>query len=128
MIERKEDFFRIWLLQIIMLYQRREKITLWDKIFVARCNTIRVSWETKKEYGLNYRKKYIEEFVCGTLLFWVHALLSMSLCVAFFVFFLPLPKWRNWCMAPIRIHNIAMGGILCDELSKIWKSLKPFAI
>ena len=32
---------------------------------VVRCNIIRASWETKKE-RLNYRKKYIEEFVWGT--------------------------------------------------------------
>ena len=44
--------------------------------FVACCNTIRASWETKKE-RLSYRKKYIEEFVWGISLFWLHALILL---------------------------------------------------
>ena len=71
------------------------------------------------------------KFVWGTSIFWLHALLYMSLwslCVAFLVYSLPLLKWCTWWMAPIKIHNIAMGGILCDDImnerSKIWKSLK----
>ena len=39
----------------------------------------------------------------------------------------PLPKWRTHWMGPIKIHNIVMGGILCNgimsERLKIWKSL-----
>ena len=95
--------------------------------FVARCNIIRVSWETKKEQRLSYWKNYIKEFVRGTSLLWLHALFPMSLFLAFFIYPLPLPKWRTCWMAPIKIHNIAMGGILCNEIlnerSKIWKSL-----
>ena len=26
----------------------------------------------------------------------------------------PIPKWRTCWMVPIKIHNIVMGGILCD--------------
>ena len=48
-------------------------------LFVARCNTIRASWKTKKG-RLSYRQKYIEEFMWGITLFWLHALLSMSFC------------------------------------------------
>ena len=44
----------------------------------------------------------------------------------------PLPKWRTWQMASIKIYNITMGGILCDvimsERSKVWKFLKSLAI
>ena len=40
---------------------------------------------------------------------------------------LPLPKWRTYWMVLIKTHNIAMCGILCDEIMskrpKIWKSL-----
>ena len=71
------------------------------------------------------KKNCIEEFVWGTSLFSLHAFLSMSLFIAFFVYSLPLSKWRTcW----IKIHNIAIEGILSDDimskLSKIWKSLK----
>ena len=62
-------------------------------LFVARCNIIRASWETKNKQRLSHRKKYIEEFVWAKSLFWLHTLLSMSLSVAFFVYSLPLPKW-----------------------------------
>ena len=59
----------------------------------------------------------------GHHVFWVRALLTMSSFVAFFVYSLPLTKWGNCWMTPIKIHNIAMAGILCDdimsELSKI---------
>ena len=48
-------------------------------VFVARCNTIRTSWGTKKK-RLSYRRNCIEEFVWGISLFWLHALLSMSFC------------------------------------------------
>ena len=62
-------------------------------LIVAGCNIIRASWETKME-RLSYRKKYIEEFVRWTSHFWLHALLSMSVFVAFFVCSLHLPKCR----------------------------------
>ena len=83
-------------------------------LFVGHCNIIKASWETKKE-RLSYRKKYIEGFVRGTSLFWLHVLLSMSFFVAFPVYSLPLPKWRTCWMSHIKIHNIAMVGILCDD-------------
>ena len=83
-------------------------------LLLAHSNISRASWETKKE-RFSYRKKYIWEFAWGTSLFWLHAFLSMSLSVAFFVFFLPLPKEATCWMTPIKIHNIAMVGILCDD-------------
>ena len=69
-------------------------------------------------------KKYIEKFVWRTCLtarppFYVTF-------VAFFIYSFPLPKWRTCWVAPIKMHNIAMGDILCDDLSersKIWKYL-----
>ena len=59
-------------------------------LFVTHCNIFRASWETKKK-RLSNAKKYIEEF----------ALLSMSLFAACFI---------------IKIHNIAMGSILCGDI------------
>ena len=94
-------------------------------LFVARCNIIRASSDTKKE-RYSYSKKYIEEFVWEKSLFWLNTFLSMSFFY-FFVYFLLLPKWRTCLMFPIKIHTIAMGGILCDDIMsqrlKIWKSL-----
>ena len=47
--------------------------------------------------------------------------------VAFFVYYLPLPKRRTCWMVTIKIYNIAMVGVLCDdtmsEWPKIWQSL-----
>ena len=83
-------------------------------LLVAHCNISRASWETKME-RLSYRKKYTGEFAWGTSLFWLHTVLSMSLSVAFFVFSLPLPKEPTCWMAAIKIHNIAMVSILCDD-------------
>ena len=51
----------------------------WSALFVAYCNIVIASWETGKE-RLSYRKRYIEEFVWGIPLFWLHALLFMSFC------------------------------------------------
>ena len=81
---------------------------------VALCNINRASCETKKE-RLNYRKKYIEECVWGTSLFWLHAPLSMSFFVAFFVYSLPYLKWRTCWMTPM-IHSVVMDVILCDNI------------
>ena len=73
------------------------------------------------------KKKYIKEFVRKASLFWLRTLLSISLFVAFFIYSLTLPKWCTCWMAPIMIHNIAMVGILSNEIMnerlKIWKSL-----
>ena len=44
--------------------------------FIARCNIIRASRETKTE-SLCYKKNYTEEFVWGTSFFWLHALRSI---------------------------------------------------
>ena len=78
-------------------------------------NNIRTSWITKKE-RLSYRKKYKEEFVWGTSLFWLLAFFSMSFFVAFLVYSLLFPKWRICWVAPIKIHNIAIDCILCDDI------------
>ena len=81
-------------------------------LFVARCNTIRASWETKKK-SLSYRKKYIAGFVWGTSLFWLHALLSMSFCC--FLCLLPPTFQVTWLRnGPYKDIHIAMGGILYD--------------
>ena len=96
--------------------------------FVSRCNIIGMLWETKKEQRLSYRKSYIEEFVWRVSLFWLHALLSMKFFVTFFVYSVPFLKWHTCWMDPIKMHNVAMGGILCDDITiseclEIWKSL-----
>ena len=81
---------------------------------------------------MSFRKKYIEEFVWVTSLFWMHTLLSISLFIAFFIYSLHISKWHSCSMVPTKIHNIAMERIQCDyimnERSKIWKSLKYLAI
>ena len=87
-------------------------------LFVAPCTIIRASWETKKE-RFSYPKKYIEKIVWGTSLFWLHSLLSMSLFVAFFVFSLPLPKWRTCLMVPIKIHIIFLWVVFCVMTSRV---------
>ena len=83
-------------------------------LFVACCNTIRGSWETKKE-RLSYRKKYIEEFVWGISLFWLHALLSMSFCC--FLCLLP-PTFQVTCLwnGPYKDIHIAMD-VFCVMIS-----------
>ena len=114
-------------------------------LLLAHCSIIRASWETKKE-RLGHRKKYIKEFVRGTLLFWLYALRHIkefvrgislfwlyALLYLYIIFccflrlLFPLPKWRTCWIAPIKIHDNAMVGILCNdnmsERSKIWQSL-----
>ena len=62
-----------------------------------------------------------------TSFFWLQALLSIMSFVAFFFYSFPFSKGHTRWIAPIKIHNVLTGGILCDdiisELSKIWKSL-----
>ena len=113
-------------MQILYCYFRcAGRFFLGCALFVARCNTIRASWETKNE-RLSYRKKFIEEFVRGISLFRLHALLSMSFC-CFLRLLLPhsqVMPLRNGCY---KDTYIAMGGILCDGIiskrSKTWKSI-----
>ena len=50
----------------------------------------------------------------------MHSLLSMSLFVAFLIYSLPLPKWRTCWMISTKTHNIAMCGILCNEIRSEW--------
>ena len=86
-----------------MIFLRKYHIVISDTLVGSSwicANIIRILWETKKE-RLSYRKKYVEEFVWGIFLFWLHALL-------FFVFLLlssstpsPFPsdvlaEWPLW--------------------------------
>ena len=88
-------------MKILHSYSRyTSRLFLRCVLFVARCNIIRASWETKKE-RLGYRKKYIEEFVPGTSLFWLHAsflcyflLLSSSIILLWMVFCVMI-SWEN---------------------------------
>ena len=101
-------------MQILYSYFRYTgRLFLGYALFVARCNTIRTSWETKKE-RLSYRKKYIEEFVWGISLFWLHAL-SISFC-CFLGYSLLLSKWSACGMAPIKIY-ILLWVVFCVMIS-----------
>ena len=72
------------------------------------------------------RKEYMEEFVWGISLFWLHAPLSVFFCC--FLRVLPpssqVTPLRN---DPYKDRYLTMGGILCDDIiskrSKIWKSI-----
>ena len=63
------------------------QICSWMCFLLAHCIIIRASWETKKK-RLSYRKKYIEEFVWETSLFWLHTLVIFYR----FFFFCLLPS------------------------------------
>ena len=93
--------------------------------FVPHRNTIRISWETKKE-RLSYRKTCIEEFVWGISLFWLHAFLSMSFC-CFLLLLSPPSQVRHLRNGCYKDTHIAMSGILFVDImskrSKTWKSI-----
>ena len=114
--------------QILYSYFRcTVRLFLGCVLFVARRNVIRALWKIMKTEKISYRKNYIEEFVWGTSpLFRLPALLSM-LFVLFFVDSLSLIKWHTCRLGSIKIHNIPVGRILCDDImikgSKVWKSL-----
>ena len=92
-------------MQILYSYFRYTgRLFLGYALFVARCNTIRTSWETKKE-RLSCRTKCIKEFVWGISLFWLHALL--------FVFLLLSSSCR---MATIKMH-ILLWVVFCVMIS-----------
>ena len=140
-------FKHIWIFRYLCIYKQPTSTKKWNfnifvqilysyfrytgrhflgcALFIARCNTIRTSWETKTE-TLSYRKKYIEVFVWGISLLWLRALHSMSFCC--FLCLLALPSQvthlRNGCYKDT--YN-AMSGILCDNTmskqSKIWKPI-----
>ena len=60
-----------------------------------------------------------------TSLFWLHSFFSMSFFAAFFVYSLPLLKWRTCWMTAINIHNIIIGTILFDDIMSEWsKNMK----
>ena len=61
-------------------------------------------WVTEKRTQKNLCEGY--HFFDCTPSFLCHFLL-LSSCTL-------LPKWRTCCMAPIKIYNIAMGGIVCN--------------
>ena len=88
----------------------------WRVLFVPRCNIIRASWETKTE-GLTCRKKVHRRRIRVRNITFLAVHPSYQVIFpAFFVYSLPFPKWRTCWMAPIEIHNIAMGSILCDDI------------
>ena len=129
MLDKQPTLTKWWdcniFVQIVHRYFRYTcRLFLVCTLFVACCSIITASWKTKKEWRLSYRKKCRERFVWMIPLFWLHALLSMPPFVSFFVYSL---QWLTWLMAPRKIHNIAMGDILWDDImserSKIWKSL-----
>ena len=80
-----EDWNYNTFVQILYSYFRYTRsLFLGCALFVACCNIIRASWETKREKSLSYRKKYIKGFVGGhhffdcTISFLCHLLLLFS--------------------------------------------------
>ena len=82
--------------------------------FIARCNIIRASRETKTE-SLCYKKNYTEEFVWHHFFNCTPSVLYVIFCCLLHLFS-PLPKSSTWWIVPIKIHNIAMGGTLRDDI------------
>ena len=78
----------ITILCIYLIVISDTQICSWMCFLLAHCIIIRASWETKKQ-RLSYRKKYIEEFVWETSLFWLHTLVIFC---RFFFFFCLLPS------------------------------------
>ena len=74
----------------------------------------------QEEIKIELQKKirYIDEFVWGTSFFRLHSPLSVSFVVTFFIFCLSLLEWRISWMGHIKMCNIAMGGILCDDIMR----------
>ena len=117
--------FNIFVQIFYSYFRYTGRLFLGYALFVARCNTIRTLWETKKE-RLSYKKTYIKEFLWRISLFWLHAVLSMS----FYCFLRLLPPSSQ--VMPLRNDAykdtyVARGGILCDDViskrSKIWESI-----
>ena len=118
-------------------WQKRRNITFLWKYYIVISDTmvgsfldifflllpvILSEFYVKPNRKIELQKKYKAEFVWGSSLFWLHALLSMSFFVAFFIYSFPFPKWRNCTMA----H---MVGILCDNImsdSRKYESLLQF--
>ena len=102
----KQWNYNIFVQMLYRYFIYNGKIFFGCAVFVACCNIIRALWETKKEERLSCTKKYKEEFLWGTSLFWMHTLPTMSFLIAFLVY-------SCW-MTLMKMHNISMGGILCD--------------
>ena len=90
----------ITILCIYLIVISDTQICSWMCFLLAHCIIIRASWETKKK-RLSYRKKYIEEFVWETSLFWLHTLVIF--CRFFFFLSTPFPypsdvlaEWQFW--------------------------------
>ena len=128
-IYKQPTFTKQWsfniFVQILYSYFRWTcRLFIGCALFVAGCNTIRTSWEPKKE-RLSYRKRYIQKSVWKISIFGLHALPSMSsyflcpLSPASQVMYLQNGSYKD--------TYIAIGGFLCDDIiskwSKIWKSI-----
>ena len=96
--------FNIFVQILYSYFTYTGRLFLGCALFVARCNTIRTSWETKKE-RLSYRKKYIEVFVWGYH-FFDYTLSILCLFSAFFHYSLLLLTWHTCGMASIKIHTL----------------------
>ena len=68
----------------------------------------------RNQEWVSYRKKIMEEFPWGKSLFWLHAFLSMSFFVAFFVYSLPFPNWRTCWMVQ---YIILVWVVFCVIIS-----------
>ena len=65
---------------------------------------------------MSYRKKYIEEFVGGTSLFLTARPPFYVIFCCFLRLFPPPCEVTYLLNGPCKDNNIAMGGILCDDI------------
>ena len=123
-MKEKKIFFRIWLFQVITIKGGKIHISRHNWIFRRTCCIISSHWQSSgimtflckyyiildvlflllalilsglheipRRHKIEIQKK-AHRRICVRDIFWLHALLSMSLFVAFFVYSFPLPKWR----------------------------------
>ena len=124
-------------------WQRGGIIIIFCKYFIVILDTLRGSfldvlflllavilselYEKPRRIKIQLQKK-VHKRICVRDTTVLTARLSFFLpFVVFFVYSLPLPKWRTCWMVSIKIYNIPTGGVLCDDImserSKIWRSL-----
>ena len=63
-------------------------------------------------------QKKVHKRICLKYITFLAARPPFCLFAAFFFYSFPLLKRRICGIAPIKIYSIAMGGILCDIMSK----------
>ena len=111
-LHKKVVYYNIFVQILYSYFRYINRLFFGCVLFLARCNISRASLETKIEL----QNKVHSRICVMNITFLTSRTPFYVIFCCFLRLFPPLPNWRTCWLAHIKMHHIAIGAILCNDI------------